>query len=106
MNISHDPYSLPSVAEEHSPPFFPFFPTFSYPSHFAAKSRLLYNAPMKKPINQLYLDCAGLRGCHGTTKRKGTLRPCAQKAIIWRGGVGFCYYHDPLRPKKFGEGYK
>jgi hypothetical protein len=47
----------------------------------------------------------GLRGCSGRTKRRGRERFCAQLAIVYRDGQGYCYYHDPLRPRKFGEGY-
>ncbi len=42
-----------------------------------------------KPLNPL--SGPGLRGCWGTTKRKGTHRFCAQKAIVWYGTEGFCY---------------
>lgn len=44
--------------------------------------------------------------CSATTKRRGTLRPCAQPAIVTRNGKWYCYYHDPEEPRRFGEGYK
>lgn len=47
----------------------------------------------------------GIRGCAGQTKRKGKLRYCAQKAVVWYDDKSYCYYHDPRDPKKFGEGY-
>lgn len=47
---------------------------------------------------------SGIRGCAGQTKRRGTLRYCAQKAITWdRKGVGWCFYHNPANPHAFGE---
>ena len=49
----------------------------------------------------------GKRGCHGIAhrrKRSGD-GPCSQKAIVVRDGLGYCYYHDPLNPKGFGQGY-
>ncbi len=48
----------------------------------------------------------GLRGCCGVASRKrGPKRPCAQKAIVHLLGRQYCYYHNPLAPKKFGQGY-
>lgn len=50
---------------------------------------------------------SGARGCSGkTNRRRGGAaegRACAQKAVVWRDGRGWCYYHDPRAPKKFGE---
>jgi hypothetical protein len=45
----------------------------------------------------------GIRGCCGKTKRKGRLRFCAQLAVVTVNGKGYCYYHTPNNPKKFGE---
>lgn len=47
----------------------------------------------------------GIGGCCGRTKRRGTARWCAQKAIVTVKGMTYCYYHNPNAPKKFGEGY-
>ncbi len=47
----------------------------------------------------------GHGGCCAMTKRKGTLRHCAQPAIVHRDGLPYCYYHDPENPRKFGDGY-
>ena len=49
---------------------------------------------------------AGFRGCCGMTKRHGKLPPCAQKAIVQVDGKWYCYYHNPLLARKFGEGYR
>ncbi len=48
-------------------------------------------------------NSTGIRGCTQKTKRRGKERYCAQKAIVYRAGRGFCYYHDPLAPHRFGE---
>ncbi len=53
---------------------------------------------MKKP------QC-GIRGYCGLTKRRETMRFCAQRLVVNRRGKNYCYYHDPENPKKFGEGY-
>lgn len=46
----------------------------------------------------------GIRGCAAQTKRRGKLRYCAQKAIIWdKQGRGWCFYHNPENPHGFGE---
>ncbi len=42
--------------------------------------------------------------CSAMTKRKGALRRCGQRAITCFSGKWYCYYHNPLSPKKFGEG--
>jgi len=47
----------------------------------------------------------GLRGCAGRTKRRGTERACAQTPIVTVDGRQWCYYHNPDRPRKFGQGY-
>lgn len=48
----------------------------------------------------------GIRGCCAKTKRRGVERYCAQKPIVsFSGGHSYCYYHNPMAPKKFGEGY-
>jgi len=47
----------------------------------------------------------GIRGCSGKTKRRGKERFCAQRAIYDYKGRGYCYYHHPLLPRKFGERY-
>jgi hypothetical protein len=48
----------------------------------------------------------GERGCCGLTDRRGHLRHCAQKAVTWdAAGRGWCYYHNPEKPRKFGQGY-
>lgn len=52
---------------------------------------------------ELELYSCGERGCAAKTKRRGTERYCSQKAIVWRDGIGYCYYHDPRAPKVFGE---
>lgn len=81
-------------------------PVFLY-AYFLNYQRLCYNVSMPKNTKSLSpLAGPGLRGCWGTTKRKGAHRFCAQKAIVWYGTEGYCYYHDPKRPKKFGEGYR
>ena len=49
---------------------------------------------------------SGIRGCEGMSKRHGVLRRCAQQWIVERGGKRYCWYHDPDRPHKFGEGYR
>ena len=48
----------------------------------------------------------GIRGCSALTRRKGQVRFCAQKAIVERNGKPYCFYHDPVRPMKYGQGYK
>ena len=48
----------------------------------------------------------GIRGCCGKTKRRGRERYCAQMPICYIDGKGYCYYHNPRNPKKFGEGYR
>ena len=48
----------------------------------------------------------GIRGCNGRTSRHGVKRFCAQEAIVWVGGKDYCFYHNPNKPHKFGEGYK
>lgn len=45
----------------------------------------------------------GIRGCCGQTKRKGKLRYCAQKAVFFLKNSGWCFYHNPNNPHKFGE---
>ena len=48
----------------------------------------------------------GKRGCAAKTKRGGRERYCAQEAIHFDSeGRGWCYYHNPKAPKRFGEGY-
>ncbi len=52
----------------------------------------------------------GFGGCCGATNRrrgKATRgRICQQPAITWDDqGNGWCYYHNPSKPKQFGEGY-
>lgn len=44
----------------------------------------------------------GERGCKAKTSRRGKERYCAQREM---DGTGYCYYHQPDNPKKFGEGY-
>lgn len=52
-----------------------------------------------------YWKC-GLRGCAGKTKRRGRERYCAQEPIVWdSAGRGWCYYHNPTKPRKLGQGY-
>ena len=49
----------------------------------------------------------GINGCCARVKRRGGVeRFCAQKAIVTVQGQGYCYYHDPLNPHKFGEGFR
>ncbi len=49
----------------------------------------------------------GSRGCSAMTKRGGTERHCHQRAIhVGKDGREYCYYHNPEKPRKFGEGYK
>lgn len=52
-------------------------------------------------------DCrvTGPNGCAGKVHRSRGGGWCRQRAIVWRGrhGIGYCYYHDPEKPKKFGE---
>lgn len=43
--------------------------------------------------------------CCGVTNRRGRPRPCGQPAICVVLGKRYCYYHNPLSPKKFGQGY-
>lgn len=58
------------------------------------------------------LPVMGLRGCHAmttapsTTSRRGKKRFCAQKAIVEYGGYGYCWYHNPKDPHRFGQGYR
>lgn len=48
----------------------------------------------------------GYRGCCAKTRRRGRERYCAQLPIIVDSdGGAWCYYHNPLAPKKFGECY-
>lgn len=48
----------------------------------------------------------GIRGCCVLVKTNGGLRYCAQTAIVTdEKGRGYCYYHNPEAPRKFGEGY-
>lgn len=47
----------------------------------------------------------GFRGCAGTARRRrggSKPRPCAQPAIVTRGGKDYCWYHDPEDPRIFG----
>ncbi|HDZ62549.1 MAG TPA: hypothetical protein ENH40_05330 [Nitrospirae bacterium] len=48
----------------------------------------------------------GIRGCSAMTKRKGTLRHCAQRAIYTVRGNDYCWYHHPDKGRIFGSGYK
>ena len=55
---------------------------------------------------QSHVGGVGIRGCHGKTNRHCVERFCAQLAITWPEGKGYCFYHDPAHPHKFGEGYR
>ena len=50
-----------------------------------------------------YYSC-GPRGCAALTKRNGVLRYCCQP-WMYRGtdGRSWCFYHNPLEPKRFGS---
>ncbi len=54
----------------------------------------------------MMIEC-GIRGCCAKVRSSVVgLRYCAQEAIVWdRFGRGYCYYHNPDEPHKFGEGY-
>lgn len=42
---------------------------------------------------------------HNVCKRRGG-RKCLQRAIAMdKNGRRYCYYHDPEKPRRFGEGY-
>ena len=47
--------------------------------------------------------------CSGTVNRKrGGVKKgdrCLQPPISFVNGKWYCYYHNPLDPKKFGQGY-
>jgi hypothetical protein len=43
--------------------------------------------------------------CEGVAVGSGKHRQCAHYAVIKVNGKQYCYYHNPLNPKKFGEGY-
>lgn len=48
----------------------------------------------------------GAGGCCARMRRRGVERFCAQTWIYRdRQGRGWCYYHKPGAPRKFGEGY-
>jgi|GEM_PF-3862860 hypothetical protein len=55
---------------------------------------------------QVLCQPMGLRGCHATTTRHGKKRFCAQKAVIEVDGYGYCWYHNPKGPHRFGQGYR
>lgn len=49
---------------------------------------------------------SGPNGCCARTSRCGIDRFCKQKAMYYdEVGNGWCYYHEPGNPKKFGQGY-
>ncbi len=56
---------------------------------------------MKDFVPKISEHFEGIRGCRGITKRRGRERLCAQPAI-----GGFCWYHNPERPHRFGDGYR
>jgi len=73
-----------------------------------SKSNDVNTAPVHPDgsLGAMPLGTTGARGCCAQTNRHGRVRPCAQKAITTTAdGRAWCYYHDPKKPRAFGEGY-